>query len=183
MAVQISKYLKADKIYGVCSKEKVDIIKNLKVCEDILAYNAVDFVYTLDRVLLTEDGKPKLDLILDTVSSPEAGDVGSLYKKYLKCEGKYVSLNSKSLFTFFKGLLVFWNSKFNFENKGNHCHMLNRADEKAFDVLCNMITQGKFNFIINSIEFDYQAIEKAFKMLISRKTTGKIVCNVINKEN
>ena len=80
MAVQIAKFLKADKVYGVCSKEKVDIIKNLNVCEDVLAYNAVDFVYTLDRVLLSEAGKPKLDLILDTVSSPEAGDVGSQYR-------------------------------------------------------------------------------------------------------
>ena len=183
MAVQIAKFLKADKVYGVCSKEKVDIIKNLNVCEDVLAYNAVDFVYILDRVLLSEDGKPKLDLILDTVSSPEAGDVGSQYMKYLKSEGKYVSLNSKSLLTFFKGLLVFWNSKFNFEKKGTHCHMLNRADEKAFDVLCDMVSQGKINFIINNIEFDYQAVDKAFKMLISRKTTGKIVCNIINDEN
>ena len=140
MAVQIAKFLKADKVYGVCSKEKVDIIKNLNVCEDVLAYNAVDFVYTLDRVLLSEDGKPKLDLILDTVSSPEAGDVGSQYMKYLKSEGKYVSLNPKSLLTFFKGLLVFWNSKFNFEKKGTHCHMLNRADEKSFDVLCDMVS-------------------------------------------
>ena len=183
MAIQIAKFLKADKVYGVCSKEKVDIIKNLNVCEDVLAYNAVDFVYTLDRVLLSEVGKPKLDLILDTVSSPEAGDVGSQYMKYLKSEGKYVSLNSKSLLTFFKGLLVFWNSKFNFEKKGTHCHMLNRADEKAFDVLCDMVSQGKINFIINNIEFDYQAVDKAFKMLISRKTTGKIVCNIINDEN
>lgn len=183
MAVQIAKFLKADKVYGVCSKEKVDIIKNLNVCEDVLAYNAVDFVYTLDRVLLSEAGKPKLDLILDTVSSPEAGDVGSKYMKYLKSEGKYVSLNSKSLLTFFKGLLVFWNSKFNFEKKGTHCHMLNRADEKAFDVLCDMVSQGKINFIINNIEFDYQAVDKAFKMLISRKTTGKIICNIINDEN
>ena len=61
MAIQIAKFLKADKVYGVCSKEKVDIIKNLNVCEDVLAYNAVDFVYTLDRVLLSEAGKPKLD--------------------------------------------------------------------------------------------------------------------------
>ena len=61
--------------------------------------------------------------------------------------------------------------------------MLNRADEKAFDVLCDMVSQGKINFIINNIEFDYQAVDKAFKMLISRKTTGKIVCNIINDEN
>ena len=183
MAIQIAKFLKADKVYGVCSKEKVDIIKNLNVCEDVLAYNAVDFVYTLDRVLLSEAGKPKLDLILDTVSSPEAGDVGSQYMKYLKSEGKYVSLNSKSLLTFFKGLLVFWNSKFNFEKKGTHCHMLNRNDEKALDVICNMVSQGRFKFFTNNFIFDYQAIENAINMLKSRKTTGKLVCNIVNDEN
>ena len=32
MAIQIAKFLKADKVYGVCSKEKVDIIKNFNVC-------------------------------------------------------------------------------------------------------------------------------------------------------
>ena len=61
--------------------------------------------------------------------------------------------------------------------------MLNRSDEKALDVLCNMVSQGKFNFITNDIVFDYQAIDNAIKMLKSRKTTGKIVCNIINDEN
>jgi len=45
-------------------------------------------------------------LILDTFTSPEAGGVGSQYKKYLKPEGKYVSLNSNSYWNFLKGLLI-----------------------------------------------------------------------------
>ena len=183
IAVQLAKFLNANEVYGVCSREKVDIIRNLNVCEDVLAYDAIDFQNTLDSTLLTEDGQSKLDLIIDTVSSHEAGDVGSQYLKYLKPEGKYVSLNSNSYFTFFKGLLVSWIPKLNFEKKGTHCHMLNRTDEKGLDVLCNMISQGKFNFMINNFVFDYQAIEDAIKMLKSRKTTGKLVCNVINDEN
>ena len=183
IAVQLAKFLNANEVYGVCSREKGDIIRNLNICEDVIAYDAIDFQNSLDSALLTEDGQPKLDLILDTVTSPEAGDVGYQYKKYLKPEGKYVSLNSNSYFTFFKGLLVSWIPKLNLEKKGTHCHMLNRTDEKGLDVLCNMISQGKFHFMINNFIFDYQAIDDAIKMLKSRKTTGKLVCNVINEEN
>ena len=183
IAVQLAKFLNANEVYGVCSREKVDIIRNLNICEDVLAYDAIDFQNALDGALLTEDGQPKLDLILDTVTSPESGDVGSQYKKYLKPEGKYVSLNSNSYWNFFKGLLVSWIPKLNLEKKGTHCHMLNRTDEKALDVICNMVSQGKFNFMTNDIVFDYQAIDNAIKMLKSRKTTGKIVCNIINDEN
>ena len=183
MSVQLSKFLNANEVCGICSREKVDIIRNLNIYEDVLAYDAIDFQNVLDGALLTEDSQPKLDLILETVTSPELGDVGSKYKKYLKPEGKYVSLNSNSYWNFFKGLLVSWILKLNLEKKRTHCHMLNRTDEKALDALCNMVSQGKFKFITNDIEFDYQAIENAIKMFKSRKTTGKIVCNIINDEN
>jgi alcohol dehydrogenase len=183
IAVQIAKFLQANELYGVCSLEKVDLIKNLKICEDVLAYDALDFQNALESILLTEDGQPKLDLIFDTVSSPEAGDVGAQYMKYLKPEGKYVSLNSKSYWTFFRGLLVSLIPSLNFEKKGTHCHMLNRNDEKGLDVIYNMILQGKIEFFTNNIVFDYEAIENGIKMLKSRKTTGKIICNIINDEN
>ena len=182
IAVQLAKFLNANEVYGVCSNEKVDLIRNLNICEDVLAYDAIDFQNALDSALLTENGDPKLDLILDTVSSPESGDVGKQYMKYIKPDGKYVSLNSSSYLNFFKGLLVSFIPKLNFEKKGTHCHMLNRNDEKALDVICNMISQGKFKFFTNSFIFDYQAIENAVQMLKSRKTTGKLVCNIINDE-
>jgi alcohol dehydrogenase len=182
IAVQLAKFLNANEVYGVCSNEKVELIRNLNICEDVLAYDAIDFQNALDSTLLTENGDPKLDLILDTVSSPESGDVGKQYMKFLKPDGKYVSLNSSSYLHFFKGLLVSFIPKLNFEKKGTHCHMLNRNDEKALDVICNMISQGKFKFFTNSFIFDYQAIENAVHMLKSRKTTGKLVCNIINDE-
>ena len=183
IAVQLAKFLNGNEVYGVCSREKVDNIKKLNVCEDVLAYDSIDFQNELDSALLTETGEGKLDLILDTVTSPESGDVGSQYKKYLKPEGKYVSLNSNSYFTFFKGLLVAFIPKLNFEQKGTHLQMLNRNDQKALNVLYNMVNQGKFTFITDDVLFDYQAIEDAIKVLKSRKATGKLVCNIINDQN
>ena len=184
IAIQLAKFLQANEVYGICSKEKVDIIKDLNVCTDVIAYDAIDIDSALDSALLTEDGQPKLDLILDTVTSPESGDVGYQYKKYLKPDGKYVSLNSNSYLTFFKGLLVSWIPKLNLEKKGTHCHMLNRDDTtKALDVLSNMIAQDKFKFITQNFNFEYQAIDDAIKMLRSRKTTGKLVCDKINDNN
>ena len=46
-----------------------------------------------------------------------------------------------------------------------------------------MVSQGKFHFFTQNFLFDYQAIDNAIKMLKSRKTTGKLVCNIINDEN
>ena len=184
LAVQLAKFLQANEVFGICSREKVDIIKDLNVCTDVIAYDAIDIDSALDSALLTEDGQPKLDLILDTVTSPESGDVGYQYKKYLKPDGKYVSLNSNSYLTFFKGLLVSWIPKLNLEKKGTHCHMLNRDDTtKALEVLSNMIAQDKFKFITQNFNFEYQAIDDAIKMLRSRKTTGKLVCDKINDNN
>ena len=40
--------------------------------------------------------------------------------KYLKPDGKYVSLNSSSYLNFFKGLLVSFIPKLNFEKKKEH---------------------------------------------------------------
>ena len=183
IAVQLAKFLNANQVYGVCSNEKADLIRNLNICEDVLAYDAIDFQNALDGALLTESGEPKLDLILDTVTSPESGNVGAQYMKYLKPDGKYVSLNSNSYFNFFKGLLVSFIPKLNFEKKGTHCHMLNRNDEKALDVICNMVSQGRFKFFTNNFIFDYQAIENAINMLKSRKKIVKLFCNIVNYEN
>ena len=61
--------------------------------------------------------------------------------------------------------------------------MFNKNDYKALDTICNMVSQGKFHFFTQNFLFDYQAIDNAIKMLKSRKTTGKLVCNIINDEN
>ena len=182
IAVQLAKFLNANQVYGVCSNEKADLIRNLNICEDVLAYDAIDFQNALDGALLTESGEPKLDLILDTVTSPESGNVGAQYMKYLKPDGKYVSLNSNSYFNFFKGLLVSFIPKLNFEKKGTHCHMLNRNDQRGLDVISKMASQGKMHFCTQLFGFNFQDIDNAIKLLKSRTVTGKLICNVINDE-
>ena len=54
---------------------------------------------------------------------------------------------------------------------------------KGLDVLSNMMSQGKITFLTNKVDFDYQAIEEAIKMLKSRRTRGKLVCNIIEENN
>jgi len=56
ITVQLAKFLNANEVYEVCSREKVDIIRNLNICEDVLAYDAIDFQNAFDGALLTEDG-------------------------------------------------------------------------------------------------------------------------------
>ena len=180
-AIQIAKFLNANEVYGVCSHENVEIIKNLGVCEDVFAYDSVDFEQILGNILINEDGQGKIDLILDTVSSREDGDVGKQYLKYLKSDGKYVGLNSSSIFGFCAGLTRFFLPFLKFEKAGTHLHILNREKDNGLDVLSNMMNQGKITFFINNIFFENQAIEEAISMLKSRRTRGKLVCNIIEE--
>ena len=181
IAIQIAKFLNANEVYGVCSNENIDIVKNIGVCEDVFAYDSVDFEKALENVLITDDGQPKIDLILDTVSSGQDGDVGKLYMKFLKEDSKYVALNSNSIIRFCTGLIRSLIPKLNFEKKGTHVHFLNRNDNRGLDILCRMMEQGKINFFINNIFFEPQAIEEAIKMLKSRRTKGKLVCNIVDE--
>ena len=180
-AIQIAKFLNANEVYGVCSHENAEIIKNLGVCEDVFTYDSVDFEQYLGNVLINEDGQGKIDLILDTVSSREDGDVGKQYLKYLKSDGKYVALNSSSIIGFCAGLTRFFLPFLNFEKVGTHMHILNREKDNGLDILSNMMNQGKITFLINNIFFECQAIEDAINMLKSRRTRGKLVCNIIEE--
>jgi alcohol dehydrogenase len=179
VGVQIAKFLNANEVYGVCSHDNVEIIKNLGVCEDVFAYDSEEFQNTLETVLCTGDGHPKIDLILDTVSSRGDGDVGKMYMRFLREDGKYVGLNSSSIIQFCTGLTRFVIPKLNCEKKGIHVHFLNRDDSKGLEVLSRMMSQGKITFLTNSVSFEPQAIEQAIKMLKSRRTRGKLVCNII----
>lgn len=181
IAIQIAKFLNANEVYGVCGNENVEIIKGIGACEDVFSYESLTFEQDLKNALETSDGEGKIDLILDTVSSRKDGDVSGLYLKYLKNGGKYVSLNTNSIIKLCSGLIKSFIPKLNLEKKGTHLHFLNRNEEKGLEVLSNMMNQGKITFLINSVFFEHQAIEQAIQLLQSRKTRGKLVCNVIDE--
>ena len=78
------------------------------------------------------------------------------------------------------GEVIKWDYKVTYTDLDHNGHMNNA---KYLDVIYNMVTQGKFEFFTNNIVFDYEAIENGIKMLKSRKTTGKLVCDKINEDN
>jgi NADPH:quinone reductase-like Zn-dependent oxidoreductase len=183
IGIQIAKFLNATQVFGVCSRENIDNVNKLEACEEIFGYDSMNFESSMDASLLTEDGQPKVDIILDTVSSREDGDFGKNYMKYLKPDGEYVALNSSSIIKFCTGLIRAFIPKLNFEKKGTHVHMLNRDDNKGLEVLYNMMSQGRIIFLNKSVMFEPQAIEEAINMLKSRRTVGKLVCNIIEDNN
>ena len=63
----------------------------------------MDFEQYLGNVLINEDRQGKIDLILDTVSSREDGDVGKQYLKFLKSDGKLLLLIQAVLLDFVLG--------------------------------------------------------------------------------
>ena len=92
--------------------------------------------------------------------------------KYLKPDGKYISLNSNNYLNFFNGLL-FIDFKIKFGKKWIYYYLLNRNDTKILEILSNIISQGKFIFITNNIKS--LVIHDNIKMLKSRRTTEKFV--------
>ena len=181
LAIQIAKFLNGNEIYGVCGNENVEIIKGIGVCEDVFSYESISFEQDLENVLKNPEGEGKIDLIFDTVSSRKDGDVSKFYMKYLKPDGKYVSLNSSSLIKLCAGLIKSWIPKLNLEKKDTHLHFINKNEEKGLEILSNMMNQGKITFFINNVFFEHQAIEQAIQLLKSRKTRGKLVCNIIDE--
>ena len=90
-------------------------------------------------------------------------------------------MNSSNIIGFCAGITRFFFPFLNFEKAGAHVHILNREKDNGLDVLSNMMNQGKITFLINTIYFESQAIEEAIKMLKSRRTRGKLVCNIIEE--
>ena len=180
IGLQVAKFLNANEIYGVCSSENVDLIKDIHICTDVFPYNAPNFEEILNGALISEDGEKKIDLILDTVSSREDGDKSQFYMKYLKNDGKYVALNSNSIIRFITGFIRSFKPSINLEKNQTHVHFLNRDDNKGLEILSKMISQGRINFFIRKFVFDYNSIEEAIKELKSRRVKGKLVCNIID---
>ena len=59
---------------------------------------------------------------------------------------------------------------------------MNKDKGNGLEILSNMMNQGKITFFINNIFFNQQSIEEGIKLLKSRRTKGKLVCNIIEKK-
>ena len=162
IAIQLCKYLKANKIYGVCSSKNFSLIQ--KYTENLIDYGSD---------LQSQFNQQKFDLIFDTVSSFEDGDKQKVYNKYLNENGCYIKINSDNILEFFKGILNS-NCHINFERKNNHVHLL-KWNLKDLTILYNIFNEGHLTVSTDIYQFNLENIKEGYNKLKSRRTKGKII--------
>lgn len=164
--IQIARNLSAD-VYTVCSTRNLDYVKDL---------GAKAYDYT-NPIQMEELNKVKFDLVYDTVSSwdEKDGDQTKIYSKYLKEDGKYVSINgSKPSFV----LSIIYNTTgISLEKKNYHLTLLNWNTEDL-TLLKNMANSGNLKSKYNCFRLSTEDVIKAFQELESRRTVGKIVIDL-----
>lgn len=170
-AVQISKYLKAKSVYGVCSSKNSDFVKTIGA-DVVLEYDKKNYLEDLKK------NAQKFDLIFDTVTSSHDKDQYPIYSQFLKEDGKWECINGK-IFVLLKALLVarlIGKTKI-FDPKNKHCHFLTH-NKKDLNLLKQMIEEGAVKTVIDVLPFDKKGIASGFEKLKSRRTRGKIVIEV-----
>ena len=162
IAIQLCKYLKANKIYGVCSSKNFNLIQKF-------TQNLVDYGSDLQ----SQFNQQNFDLIFDTVSSFEDGDKQKVYNKFLKENGCYIKINSDSILEFGKGILNSY-CHINFERKNNHVHLL-KWNLKDLEQLYNIFNEEQLTIFTDIYQFSLENVNEGFNKLKSRRTTGKII--------
>ena len=168
--VQIAKYCKAKKVIGVCSSANAEYVKGLGA-DEVIEYNKENAISVI--------GDMKFDLIYDTVTSLKDPNQEEIYRKYLKPNGKYVSINGNGSDNT-KGLMATYLGLSFLERKDYHFHVLNYGKYEDMKMIRKMAEEGKLIPFINEFAFDKKGVIDAFDKLKSRRVRGKVVINIEN---
>ncbi len=163
--VQIAKYYGAT-VFAVCSTRNVDFVKSIGA-DKVLDYSKNNF--------LEEIKDEKFDLIYDTVTSPEDPDQELIYRRFLKQDGKWVAING-SVSNFSRGILRTF-THINFEKKDFHVTLLD-WNTKDLTELAKMSEENKLKTHFKTFSLEKKDVEKAFDLLKSRRTVGKLVFEI-----
>ena len=174
IACQLAKFLKFKKVVGVCSDKNLNYVST--ICDVAISYNYSD----LDIKLKNEG---KFDIILDTVSSGEDGDMHKKYIQFIDTDGKYIQLNGNKI-DVIKGALAsmypFLKNLKGFEPKNFHCHLMNtdicqiglkRLDEIFRD-------NNNIHVKLEKLQLNNDGLKAGFDKIKSRRTVGKIIFEI-----
>lgn len=161
--VQIAKYYNA-RVFGVCSSKNIEFVKSLGT-DEVLDYTKENYLESIQGF--------EFDLIYDTVSSQEDGDLYPAYGSLLNHEnGKYVAINGTGKH-FFQSILSKICKK-SFEKPNFHITLLD-WNTKDLNTLTEIAESNKLSTKVNIYSFNETQINEAFSELKSRRVVGKIV--------
>ena len=166
--IQIAKILGAH-VTVTCSGPNVELVKSLGA-DEVIDYRTENVVQTLTR-----KGQ-QYDLIADNVFN--GAEIYWSSHKYLKPEGRYVTIAGNAQFSVIKNMLsiMLWpkalgggQRKFQFVTCA--------ADAAQYAELAKWLAEGKLKTIIEK-EYELEQAGEAFERLKSGRTRGKLVVKV-----
>jgi NADPH:quinone reductase-like Zn-dependent oxidoreductase len=166
--IQIAKILGAH-VTVTCSGPNVELVKSLGA-DEVIDYRTENVVQALTR-----KGQ-QFDLIVDNVFN--GAEIYWSSHKYLKPEGRYVTIAGNAKFSVIKDMLsiMLWpkvlgggQRKFQFVT----CE----ANAKQYDELAKWLAEGKLRTIIEK-EYELEQAGEAFERLKSGRVRGKLVVKV-----
>ncbi len=155
--VQIAKSY-GSKVYGVCSSKNADFVRGLG-CDEVLDYTQPNYLEEIKDI--------KFDLILDTVSYRDT-DQEKVFLPFLADDGYFVALAVAHMIDFFRTLIGFE------KRKNYHCmaHSIRPEELEAIKIL---VENGYVKPPCEKYEFSEASIKKAFEVIESRRSVGKII--------
>ncbi|EER11667.1 alcohol dehydrogenase, putative [Perkinsus marinus ATCC 50983] len=171
--VQIAKALGA-KVYAVCSGKNVDFVKSLGA-DDVMDYTNEGFE-------LPNDDCPAgtIDVVYDTVTSPEDVNYEPTARKTLKKGGMYVAIETPSVFDRAR----FWLSRVSGRDlqRAQYSMWVAQFTHEDLVKLGELTAEGHLRIeFADELPFSKGSCAKAYQLQRSRHARGKIV--IVFEEN
>jgi NADPH:quinone reductase-like Zn-dependent oxidoreductase len=166
-ACQLAKGMGVTRIIGICSSKNADFVKKNGATE-IVDYNDAEGLKKF-----YDDNAGKIDFVYDAATGSGGDeDYAQVTLPLLKKDGAYVALNGKP--ANLMGQLIlgcgFW-------DKRQMIHLCTHST-KDLETVTTMLDKNKFRPALNIFEFNEAGVQSGFDQLKSRRTKGKLVCEI-----
>ncbi|SCU95697.1 LAFA_0G01706g1_1 [Lachancea sp. 'fantastica'] len=181
--VQIAKnHLKVGTVVGTCSKKSFDYNKAFGF-DHLVAYDEGDQMQEIQKLVKTDFGNQKFDLIFDSVGSSDFfANITEILKDKHE-NSHYSSVAGDTILDYsnisLTSLLPSWESlrRWGPFRKYNYKYVLLRKDPHAMATAAQMIADKKYRPPIDSVH-KFDDFADAFKRLSSHRAKGKVVIEV-----
>lgn len=166
-ACQLAKGMGVTRIVGICSSKNANVVRENGATE-IVDYNDAEGLKKF-----YDDNVGKIDFIYDAASgSGEGEDYAQVTLPLLRKDGIYVALNGKP--ANWIGQLILGGG---FWDKRQMIHLCTHST-KDLETVTTMLDKNSFRPTLNVFEFTEAGVQSGFDQLKSRRTKGKLVCEI-----